>query len=76
MTTPEKNPNTHTRETTVVTNGGGGGASWLLIGILLVLVVGGLYAFSTGMIGGGESGSIDVDVELPAVTEQAAPAAE
>ncbi|MEJ6396762.1 hypothetical protein [Yoonia sp. 208BN28-4] len=68
MTNTDPNqPTNTTRETTVVhTNGGGGGASWLLIGILLVIVIGGIYAFSTGMIGGGEGATIDVDVSLPA----------
>ena len=49
-------------------NGGGGiGVLGVLVGALIVVVVGGFLLFSTGMIGGSNTGTSTVKVELPKV---------
>lgn len=54
------------RDTTVVTTGSSGsGAGWFIAGILLAVLVGGVYAYSNGMIGGGTE-ELNISVELPA----------
>lgn len=50
----------------MVDNGSNGvGVLGVLIGALIVIVVGGGLLFATGMIGGQDSGSTSVKVELP-----------
>jgi len=52
-------------EKTVVVSNGSGGAAWLLIGALVVAIIGGIWLYNEGIIGGGAD--IDVEITPPTV---------